>query len=508
MIYTQADIEAHLSPKRFSTGWKLFSEGRVTSPNVQRGGELITAIIPRAGGRPFRVSVRTSHDQDSTTINGECSCGKKTNCEHVAAVMLQALKDQQSLPGATPIARNGAADKSSATSKPAQSQSQQALLYFLHIDEEEGLLVETSVARRMPQGAYSILRHFQPGRAAGCTPPRFLESADLALLGELDQLQHAPVTHLPILDGPRSAQILEGLLATGRCYLDDTATAPLTRGQPRSITFEWTVDEHGYQHPAARTTPQANTLLPLSSCWYLDHEQGECGPVDTDRPVTLVSELLLFPPVAPDRVQQACEALFNTWPDAPVPPPQQLEMETAPRVEPVPQLRLTTVTEELFDSWSGHHDMACLSFDYDGIRINRHTPATRLVDGRLIRVQRDKKSEQAAIRQLRKLGFEEDEDWSEQSGEDCFFLEPELMDNEAEPWFDFQVNDAPALRARGWRIRYDGFRYRLSEASNWVCDIEKLEQQDWFDIGLGVEVDGQRIDLLPILLDFLGHFTH
>jgi len=124
MIYTQADIEAHLSPERFSTGWELFSEGRVTAPNVQRGGELITAIIPRAGGRPLRVYVRTRHAQDSVTINGECSCGKKTNCEHVAAVMLQALADQQALPGAAPVARNGAADISSATSKPVQRQSQ------------------------------------------------------------------------------------------------------------------------------------------------------------------------------------------------------------------------------------------------------------------------------------------------------------------------------------------------------------------------------------------------
>ena len=514
MIYTQADVEAHITPERFGKGWMLFTEGHVTAPNIQRGGELVTAILPQSGSRPLRVYVRTRNNGDAITINGECSCIQKTNCEHVAAVMLQALEDQQALPGAgsaaPPAARGAASGESPARDEQTRHPRElHALLYFLHVGARDfSLAVETSVARRLRlgDGAYSVVRSFPPRRASGRTPARFLEPADPALLTDLDQLPRERVTGFPILDGPRSAHILANLLATGRCYLDNTAAAALKPGAARPVTFRWLTDDFGYQRPAGRTSPEAGTLLPLSSPWYLDREKGECGPMDSGLPADLIHTLLSMPPVAPEQTQQVLATLTNTWPDAPIPPLHPLEIETAPRVRPVPRLRLITVADQVREDWCEYHDCACLSFDYAGITISRHTPPTRRVDGRLIRVQRDNKAEQAAVRQLRTLGFEEDELGRRHSGEDCFFLEPVLMDNEAKPWLDFQLEQAPALRARGWRIEYDNFRHRLAEASNWVCDVEKLEQQDWFSISLGVEVDGRRIELLPVLLDFLRHF--
>jgi len=126
-------------------------------------------------------------------------------------------------------------------------------------------------------------------------------------------------------------------------------------------------------------------------------------------------------------------------------------------------------------------------------------------------VLRNKKAEQTAVKQLYALGFEEDEDWSFQTGDDCFFpdadlVAPDLIDNDADYWLDFQVNEIPKLRAQGWCIEYDNFRYQLVEASSWYCDVDHLEQQDWFSIGLGVEIDGRRIDLLPTLVAFLRNF--
>ena len=50
MIITHADITAHFSPHCFNKRWQLFTQGRGTAPNIQRGGELITALdrSPRA----------------------------------------------------------------------------------------------------------------------------------------------------------------------------------------------------------------------------------------------------------------------------------------------------------------------------------------------------------------------------------------------------------------------------------------------------------------------------
>lgn len=525
MLFTLKDITAHLPQEGFDKGWQLFTDGRVTAPNIQRGGELITAIIPQTKARLLRVYVRTGRDKNKITINGECTCAKKKNCEHVVAVLLQALDDRQALSNggnaAPPMTHGKTIDNTSSktpekkhTKQAHYPKPQQTLLYVLQLDEA-GLLVETSVARRLKQGGYSITSHFEPSRVTSRTPARFLEPIDLELLGALDQLPLDPETGFTRLDGPQSAHTLETILATGRCYFEDAEWGPqLSLGPTRPIEFQWLADDFGYQRPYGRSTPIADKLLPFSSPWYLDSEKGECGPLDTGLPPDLVHELVTLQPLSPERAAKVHKTLVKTYPDSPVPPLQQFDIEIMPRVKPVPCLRLTSVEERPLGEWSEYYDFACLSFDYGGgsggddgeIEIYRHNPSTRIKNGKLIRVQRDKKAEKAAVEQLRELGFEEDEHWSDQTGGDCFFPEFDLMDSDMEEWLNFQVEAVPALRARGWRIEYDNFRYRLAEASNWVCDVEKLGQQDWFSIGLGVDVDGQRIDLLPILLDFLSRF--
>ena len=505
MIFTLADTAAHFSPERFDKGWLLFADGRVTAPNIQRGGELITAVIPRAGSRPYRVYVRSRNEMNEITINGECSCAKKQNCEHVVAVLLQALDDQQALPDIGETTPPGIKTRKSPSLK-----IHQVLLYILQLDEES-VLVETAVARRLQLGGYSTTRSYEPGRASTRTPPRFLHPVDLELLSILDALPRAPDSGLPWLDGPQSTQILERILATGRCYFESAELGIQLKSSPaRALTFRWLVDDFGYQRGEWQITPAADALLPLPTPWYIDIDDGQCGPLNSDLPMDLIHELVSHAPVPPEQAVRQNKNWLEIWPNSMIPPLQVLEFETAPRVKPVPCLRLTTIDEPMFDDWIESDDFAFLSFDYGdksgGIEIDRHGPSTCIRDGRLIQVQRDKKVEKAAVKQLHKLGFEEMDEWGLDNSGDCFSFMSGFEDNEAETWLNFQVDDIPTLRAQGWRIEYDHFRFRLAEATNWTCDVEKLDQQDWFDIALGVEVDGQRVDLLPILLDVLSNF--
>jgi superfamily II DNA or RNA helicase len=509
MLFSLANIKAQIAPAQFNKGWQIFTEGKVTAPNVQRGGELITAVIPQARQRPLRVYIRTVKNKSKITINGECSCATKKNCAHVAAVLLQALEDQQALV----LDEN---DASSPTTSPTSGKTraqkpkfpnlQQTLLYILHLDDS-GLLVETSVARRLNGGGYSNISYYEPSLVTGRTPPRFLEPVDLELLNLLDQLPRASGTGVPRLHGPQSAATFEAILGTGRCYFDNAEDGdPLSLGEPRQLEVLWIMDDFGYQRAGSRITPKADAILPLSSPWYLDLTKGQCAPVETGLQPDLIYALLNLAPVPPEQAKKVYESFVKAYPNSPVPPLQQLDIKTQPKVKSVPCLRLKTVEEPTWGNISDFFDFATLNFDYGGIEINQHSPTTRVVNGEIIRVQRDNKTEKAAVKRLRKLRFTKDEYWSRHTNEDCFFPDVDFEGDEPGAWLDFQVEHVPALRARGWRIIYDNFRYQLVEATNWICDVKKLEQQDWFSIGLGVEVDGQHIDLLPILLEFLSHF--
>ncbi|HEB67269.1 MAG TPA: DEAD/DEAH box helicase, partial [Gammaproteobacteria bacterium] len=48
---------------------------------------------------------------------------------------------------------------------------------------------------------------------------------------------------------------------------------------------------------------------------------------------------------------------------------------------------------------------------------------------------------------------------------------------------------------------------RIAEVADWHLDLEEQPDNHWFDLDLGIEVDGERVPLLPILLDAFEHFT-
>jgi ERCC4-related helicase len=57
-------------------------------------------------------------------------------------------------------------------------------------------------------------------------------------------------------DGPQSARLLEALLATGRCYLEQTEhQAPLGQGPARRIAFHWQMDARSAGQTRERQTP-------------------------------------------------------------------------------------------------------------------------------------------------------------------------------------------------------------------------------------------------------------
>ncbi len=509
MLYTLTDIEATIAPEPLAQGWLWFTEGRVTAPTVQRGGELVTAVIAQNGGRPLRVYVRMLGTGDTLTIDGECSCGKKRNCEHVAAVLLQALHVGQALPDA----HNAAAPAQDNAWNPIHSRAKsntpvaaQALLYLLHTDRQ-GVMIEPNVAGRLEHGGYTLGKPFDPGKATSRTPARFLQPADLEMLTALNRLPRTPDSGRPTLETHASDQLMHALLATGRCFLGESdLSTPLRLGPARPIGFEWLIDDAAVQRISGQTTPLADRLLPLAKPWYLDSETGECGLVESHLSDALLQELLALPPVGPEQVAQVYKALANAHPGVSIPTPRTFDVEPTPRVRPLPCLCL--VTEELVgrEEASSFHDFARLRFDYGGIEIDPEGPDTRLVDGRVVRVQRDRKAEEAAVNDLTARGLERDSACDLDTGVARLTPELDFRFGDAAVWAGFQADHFPTLRDQGWRITYKNFRHRLYEATQWTCDIERLTQDDWFSIGLGVEVDGQRVDLLPILLDALREF--
>ncbi|HJL45362.1 MAG TPA: DEAD/DEAH box helicase, partial [Polyangiaceae bacterium LLY-WYZ-15_(1-7)] len=70
----------------------------------------------------------------------------------------------------------------------------------------------------------------------------------------------------------------------------------------------------------------------------------------------------------------------------------------------------------------------------------------------------------------------------------------------------FTAYALPQLEKLGWEVQVDpGFAYQVvRERAEWYAEVEPDEERpDWFALELGVEVGGERVSLLPALLDML-----
>jgi len=191
MLYSSEDLRAAFSSSLLNEARHLLDSGKVMSPDVSRSGEVITSLVNQSGKRAYRAYVRVEDSVEGpVVIRGECSCSRRGNCEHVAAVLLQALENEQGLAGDVPVQSRADRIKAAAPDEVYPADVQQRLLYQLFPDAEDGcgITVEVASARLLKSGSFGSRRPYQPGWLTRGVPPRFLLRIDRELLTELDAL--------------------------------------------------------------------------------------------------------------------------------------------------------------------------------------------------------------------------------------------------------------------------------------------------------------------------------
>jgi superfamily II DNA or RNA helicase len=151
-----------------------------------------------------------------------------------------------------------------------------------------------------------------------------------------------------------------------------------------------------------------------------------------------------------------------------------------------------------------------LSFEYDGTRVRAGDERTRVFrsdGGGLTAVERDRAAEHAARRVLERLGAVElacVESIAPPPG-----CEPDYVvraDGDEHSFCTFTARALAQWRALGWRVEVDpAYPFRVVEREPaWYASLEPTDEPaDWFSLELGVEIDGQRVDLLGVLLELL-----
>ncbi len=143
--------------------------------------------------------------------------------------------------------------------------------------------------------------------------------------------------------------------------------------------------------------------------------------------------------------------------------------------------------------------MLRLDFEYSGRRIRSADPRPSASRDTAAEVQARRVLESFGVLELAQL-----EDCAVTPGAGVDYII--AIDGDVHALCAFGAYAVPQLRNLGWRIDIDP-EYPWQTIGNdsplYAAAAQDEKRPDWFGLELGVEVDGQRIDLLPALLDML-----
>ena len=321
-----------------------------------------------------------------------------------------------------------------------------------------------------------------------------------------------------ILQGANGAELLHQIIETERCHYGSHRTRPLTPGQQRHAQLNWITESGGAQRLQCRVPGGSNTVLPLTPPWYIDHEQLECGPLETGMDPTIVGALLNAPPLKPDQLKQ----MYATLVKLPPPQPKKFNKVRKHIVKPIPELRLFSAEVELQtteESSNRPHwlrlPLAKLSFIYEMAHVDYgdvKNVASYVAKDELITLPRDFNFEQNALHQLEQRGLMPLHQAKNlplnNSQYDHYWLIRDVDDPQTQ--LDFNIIDTPQLREMGWQVVIDeSYPYRVvQQADEWYYGIDENKAQQWFNFELGITVDNEKINLLPILVDLIQNQYH
>lgn len=455
----------------YSAADRLAQSGGVLEVRVLQGGNVVTGIVDAAAtdatpgaksGAKYRVYIRGAQK--------ECNCGDRGVdgvCVHVAAVSIVAARKDggraapQSRPAGLP------AGIVAAPGGPGQQ-----ICYLLMADRGSGgVRVSVWVAQKgagvgsiVPESACAFALR-RASIASAFEFPRYVDRLDREILPALPAMATDTV----------GADVLLRVIGTGRAFLESLGGAPLRVGPSRGVTLVWKTLAGGDQVLGWEGDPGVAVLLGLEPPLYVDSRAGVVGCVELTCAVSLARELAELGAVAPERVDEVNARIAAAAGGM-----------SFPRLRAVAPIAdsLRSVTPRVVLAVD---EQTLLYFVYNGTAVD----SRRLGDGDgLVRVMAGT------------VLYEIPRDLVAES-----LFRSQLGDAPSgrAAWLGFMMERVPALRSLGWDVVVeDGFPYRIVAASQWYGDLGADQRQAaWFNLRLGVMVDGQPVNLLPALTRYL-----
>ena len=431
----------------------------------------------------------------------------------------------------------------------------QRLIYVLDIQPSRiggapSAYIVPNVARIKKDGTFgTTVDTYTPSNILKPKTPKYLRHVDHDILHEMNfvtrRTKQNNAFKLRLGAHPLVARLFEKILKTGRCHLG-TVHGPLLRyGDQLTADLHWLCEDEtsGRQRLAIRpqqlpneSTATFDAVLPTSPPFYVKSEAGTAGPLDLGVPQGIAARLVEAPEVSPSDAAQLSallgKRLSNTVIESRMPLPEPPQKTENREVKPIPRLELYEIDVSLKEPFSWYiddplkHDvfklpLARLAFDYDGEIVPFETKSEvleRLDNDLLILTPRDARAELGAFEHLLEQGLAPVKGSPLEPVEEgttylCLASNEELVNpylwletfDDPARFIAFGTDVIPQLIAGGWQVAYaEGYPYQIADGeASWWADIGDGSGIDWFSFELGIEFEGERINLAPQLAELL-----
>ncbi len=539
------------SPLAKATAYQRQGRAAVVSHEADGAIVRLTGRVRGSRPKPYTQTIAISRTRrGGIQISGRCTCPMEFQCKHVAALVLQwgrnapagaaslapparaPFKPEIAEPALAPALTKWLQDVAQAAARAdeAASDVRKRLCYVLDRMADGAAQIDVLAIDLDAQGRpKDTPKLYDPNHALNATPPKFLRASDLAILPRLmraDGVYAIGGARRYRLSGGEGASILAEIIATGRARWQGPEGPVLRMGETRAGEAHWSIGEDGAQRFGFRGAGGEHlAALALNPPHCVDPATGQVGALATPIPSAMIAALLAAPPAPPEAAESIGEALDRILPPGLAPKPARLPKPTEMRPAPRPIARLTMKPMPRFQYkaapsgvWHGAEPAPVpaveLAFGYEDARFrpgDANPLAVRYDGARLNRIHRNPAAELKALKRLADFELEPfPEDWSygrqKERANAMWFGEAATQTH----CIRFVLDAKPALEAEGWTIEIDpDFPLRLATPDEDAISLDFGASQDstgidWFDASLGIVVDGQRHDLLPIFAEIIA----
>ncbi|MDE0715932.1 MAG: SNF2-related protein, partial [Gammaproteobacteria bacterium] len=446
--------------------------------------------------------------------------------------------------------------------RSAPSQDQLFFVFFFSLqDGTFGVRISFYRGRIRKDGSMGVGVKPWHGYDRMGAPQKFLTLEDLEILAHLSfhrAGRHGERYDWP--DGEDLVRLVRRIVETGRARAGSIGGPALSWTDPVAVSAAWCVDTDGDQYPGFRNAEGALVeLVPFPVPLALDPASGRIGVAETGLAPGIAVWLAAAPPAPAEATEAIAARLGNIDRNLPLP---EVRHAVVHADKPIPRLTLFGHTPP-----AGAHRalQAAVEFHLEGGRDRLHAYAPKsgsfsrpmpypcarldfLYPGAPEPVRSHTLWEPGEpelrktlpdIRVSREAGFEifrRDRDLEvhhlghithlvakhcpEELMADIdvclqdfdrgglidwlFPVSADPGEGGFAPALDFLAGEVPKLRASGWEVETeDSWPFRMHEGPVAFSTAIEPSGNDWFSLSLRLQVDGQSMDLVPLIIDFI-----